>query len=444
MKTSRFGVSLLALALAAGSAAAAVPEELPATLDLKGAVFYALDHNYAILQSREQIRQQDGVILQVEAAGIPNVSAVGSLQRNSAAISETYPPSSQEWTAELKATQTLFAGGGVRSSVKNAQLTRDAALFALQASINAALLDVRTKFYNVLLTREKVRVQEENVELSRRQLRDTGNQFEAGSVSNFEVLRARVALANAQPDLITARNDYRVAIEQLRQSLGAPSSAAFPAIEGGLDYQPENYDLDASLTAAHEHRPELLELTKQAEAGEQAVRTAQSTYYPSLALFGGYEYGGESTLAVANAPFPPGNYTAGGWMVGLQSSWAIFDGRATTGKVRQARSLLEQARLQRSQEELAIDVDVRQAFSSWQEAAELVDASRQTVDQAAEALRLANTRFEAGTATQLDVLNSQVALTQARTDQLQANYTYLVAVATLRNAMGLGDALIGN
>ena len=70
-------------------------------------------------------------------------------------------------------------------------------------------------------------------------------------------------------------------------------------------------------------------------------------------------------------------------------------------------------------------------------------ASRQTVEQAEEALRLANTRFAAGTATQLDVLNSQVSLTQARTNELQANYTYLVAVAALRDAMGFGDALAG-
>jgi outer membrane protein TolC len=444
MKLPQLGFFFLTLALTAAPAIAAAPAELPAKLDLKAAVFYALDHNYAILQSREQIRQQEGIILQVEGAGIPNVSASGSFQRNSAAISQTFPASDQEWTAELRATQALFAGGGIKSSIKNAKLNRDAALFDLQTSIDAALLDVRTKFYNVLLTREKVRVQEENVELSRRQLRDTGNQFEAGSVSNFEVLRAKVALANAEPDLITARNDYRVAIEQLRQSLGATSSAAFPTVEGSLDYQPEKYDLDATLTAAHEHRPELLRLTKQAEADEEAVRTAQSNYYPNLSLFGGYEYGGVSALAGANNQPPAGNFTAAGWLVGLQSSWAIFDGRATTGRVRQARSVLEQARLQSSQEELAIDVDVRQAFSSWQEAAELVDASQQTVGQAAEALRLANTRFGAGTATQLDVLNSQVSLTQARTNQLQANYTYLVSVATLRNAMGLSDALVGN
>ena len=88
---------------------------------------------------------------------------------------------------------------------------------------------MRTKFYNVLLAREKVKVQEENVALFQRQLQDAQNQFKAGAVSNFEVLRAQVALANAQPDLIAARNNFRIAIEQLRQSLGVqptPCSAA--------------------------------------------------------------------------------------------------------------------------------------------------------------------------------------------------------------------------
>jgi len=442
MKLPPSRILCLARALAFASRAAAdTPPGLPARLDLTGAIHYALDHNYAILQAREQIRQQEGIILQVKSAAIPNLAATGTYQRNSTAISQTVPVSNESWTAGLRATQTLFAGGGVKSAVENAELTKDAALFDLQATINEALLDVRTKFYNVLLARDKVRVQEQNVELSKRQLQDTGNQFQAGTVSNFEVLTARVALANAQPALITARNDYRIAIEQLRQSLGAPSGpqAAGSSLEaeGSLDFERLDFDLDAALMAAHEHRPELLRLAKQEEAAEKGVTVAQSTYYPNVSAFGGYEYGGIGVPA-------GGTYNANGWLFGVQSSWAIFDGRATSGKVRQARSLLEQAHLQHSQEELAIDVEVRQAFSSWQEAAELVAASQQTVAQAEEALRLANTRFAAGTATQLDVLNSQVSLTQARTNGLQANYTYLVAVAALRDAMGYSDALVGS
>ena len=77
-------------------------------------------------------------------------------------------------------------------------------------------------------------------------------------------------------------------------------------------------------------------------------------------------------------------------------------------------------------------------------AAELVAASKKTVGEADEALRLANARYHAGTATQLDVLTSQVSLTQARTNELQASYTYLTAAAAMRKAVGQSDALVNN
>src|SRR5208337_2718648 len=100
---------------------------------------------------------------------------------NEASISSTYPASTSLWSVELKATQTLYAGGGVQSSIRGARLTRDAAAFDLQAAIDTALLDVRTKFYNVILAREKIRVEEENVRLYEHQVDDTKNQFTAGA-----------------------------------------------------------------------------------------------------------------------------------------------------------------------------------------------------------------------------------------------------------------------
>jgi outer membrane protein len=424
-----------ALCAPAGNPAAA---ELPPLLDLKGAIGYALDHNFAILQARETIRQQEGVIIQVRGQEIPNVSAQGQYQRNDESISQSYPQSSSLWTVELKATQNLFAGGGIQSAIKGAKLSRDAAAFDLQTAIDTALLDVRTKFYNVILAREKIRVEEENVKLLQHQLDDEKNQFETGSVSNFEVLRARVALANAQPNLISARNSYRIAIEQLRQSLGTPGSAPFPEVSGDLEVTTTSFDPDTAISSAHAHRPELEKLAKLESAGEESVKTARSALYPNLQAFGAYEWDG---IGYVN-PFPGIPSTANGWLLGLQSTWSIFDGRATVGKVRQAKSQLEQARLATASEELEIDVEVRQALSSLQEAGELLTASRQTIEQAVEALRLAEARYHAGSATQLDVLTSQVALTQSRTDQLTANYNYLVAVANVRKAIGLSDALV--
>ena len=119
------------------------------------------------------------MIVQVRSQQIPNISAQGQYERNAAAILQIYPPSSSLWAVEFKATQTLFAGGGVMSSIRGAKLTRDAAAYDLQTAIDTALLDVRTKFYNVLLARDKIKVEEENVRLYEHQLEDTKNQFES-------------------------------------------------------------------------------------------------------------------------------------------------------------------------------------------------------------------------------------------------------------------------
>jgi outer membrane protein TolC len=91
---------------------------------------------------------------------------------------------------------------------------------------------------------------------------------------------------------------------------------------------------------------------------------------------------------------------------------------------------------------LAVDVEVRRSHSSLIEAWELVDASGKVVEQADEALRLAQVRYDAGTATQLDLLTSQVELTRAKLNQLQAYYRYNVALAAMRKAIGQADPYI--
>ena len=443
---NRILIASAALALLASPAlrsqdAASEAAALPSPLDLRTALGYALDHNFSIRQAREVIRQQEGLIVQVKSQSIPNLTASGQYERNSSAISQTFPVSNGLWTVELKGTQTLYAGGGVRSSIANAKLQRDAAALDLQTTIDTALLDVRTKFYNVLLARDKIRVEEENVKLYEHQLEDTKNQFDTGTVSNFEVLRAKVSLANAQPNLITARNTYRIALEQLRQALGIPGgSAAHPALRevtGELSFTPVDFDPDAAILSAHEHRPELQKLHKLVQADEQSVVTAKSGYYPNLQAFGTYQWEGYSYQNSAL-----GSSSLNGWTVGLQSSWAIFDGRSTRGKVLQARSVVEQARLSEATEDLEVDFEVRQALSSLEEAKELVAANVQAIDEATEALRLADAKLHAGSATQLDVLTSQVSLTQSKTDQLTANYNYLVALANVRRAIGLSDASV--
>ncbi|MES1167409.1 MAG: TolC family protein, partial [Pseudomonadota bacterium] len=383
--------------------------------------------------------QQEGVVIAVRAAEIPNVAAAGQYERNSKDISQSFPASDRTWTVSLTASQSLYSGGGVRSAVSGSRLALDAAVLDLKSVINDALLSVRVGFYNVLLAREKIKVQEQNLALLQQQLKNVTDRYDAGTVSAFDKLRAEVAVANAQVPLITARNDFRLAIEALRQALGFTTNTPdnlrkIPEFVGSLDFVPSTFDLQAAFNAAHANRPDLQRLAKLESASEEAVTTARANYYPNVSLIGGWQLRKGSTNDFGDSQ--------DGLFVGVQSQWNIFDGRATSGRVVQARSALEQARLALTSAQLAAEVDVRSAFSSFQEATELADASQKVVTQAEEAVRLATARYDAGTATQLDVLQAQVDLTTARTNQLQAYYTYNVAVASLRKAMGLADDFV--
>ena len=435
-------LAALALGLVTLQGAEPTPQQpVPDQLDLPTSIRFALDNNFAIRQARERIKQQDGVVVEVSARAIPTVAANAAYQLNDQELSQSFPASDRTWAISLTASQVIYAGGGVRSSVKSSTLVRDAALLDLKAAINDALLGVRTAFYGVLLSREKITVQEKNLDLLQQQLKNVTDRFNAGTVSSFEKLRGEVAVANAKVPLITARNDYRLAIETLRQSLGfttnkQESLRKIPDFIGTLDYAPVSFELQSAFTAAQVNRPELQRLAKLTSAREESVTAAKSGAKPTVSAFGGWQLrkGGTNSFGDSND----------GWLVGVQSQWAIFDGRATSGRVSQARSVLEQTKLTLTEAQLAAEVEVRRAFSQWQQATELADASKLVTGQAEESVRLANARYNAGTGTQLDVLSAQVDLTTARTNQLQAYYAYNVAVASLRKAMGQADEFVTN
>lgn len=410
---------------------------VPDSLTLDQALRFALENNFSIRQARERLKEQEGLIVEVRAEALPAVSAEGRYNRDDKDL-VTAGRGYQDWTIGVYVRQAIYRGGGVRAALDAARTTREASVLELQGVVDDVLLAVRTRFADVLLARERISVQEQSVALLQEQLQTVRNRFEAGSVSQFEVLTAEVALANVQPELINARNAYRIAIDELRSVIGYRSAAGtdlqkVPEFDGALEYKPVSYDLAASIAAARERRPELLRLEQLRRARESAVTVARSGYLPRLSLVGGYE---GRKLATSNAF----DDTRDGWTAGVEGSWAIFDGARTRGQVAQARARLNQARLSVSEQLLDLEVEVRRALSSLQEAGELAEAAEKVVEQAAEALRLADVRFRNGAATQLDVLQARVALTEARLNKLEANYRHTVALATVRRAIGESNA----
>jgi TolC family type I secretion outer membrane protein len=437
---------VLALPTRATGAAAVAP---PQTMTLQDCIDLALRQNPSILKAREEIRRTHGVIVEARAPAIPQVTAGGQYQRIDKNTIDAFPGSTnifknQEnpWTAQVEVSQLVYAGGRVRAALRAAKLSDQIAALGFQSAVANTLLDVRKAFYEILLNKAQIDVREQSVKLLEEQLRDAQSRFDVGAVPRFNVLRAEVELANARPPLIRSQNDLRLTKEALVKLLAIDSAGytnAFTPInfDGKLVYEHRGWELPTALHQALEHRPELLQAERQVGVAKAGVDVASAGYKPQASLFGNY---GWHDTTFSNDM----SSTREGWTVGASVSWAIFDGMLTHGRVTQARAQLQEANLDYADTRRQVELEVRQAYSDYIQSLELIEAQKKTVEEAEESLRLAEARFRAGTGTQLDVLSAQTALTDARSNEIQALYDYNVAIATLERVTGMTVRMAAN
>lgn len=408
------------------------------------AIALALRQNTAILKGKADLRASYGIEIQLRSIALPQLAASGSYNAEEESLVQNFPGISnftvpfhfpnQNWSAEVKVQQSIYDGGRLTSAFRSAKLTRQQALLNYQTVLADTLLSVRTAYDDVLVAAQQIAVNEASVELLTHELDDVKRRFDAGSVPQFNVLRARVALANERPQLIQARNAYRIGKNNLLNLLGVnlPNTIweDIPLeLSDSLEAGPSDIDLPNALDRALEKRPELAALRKAEALRREDLVTARSGYKPSASIFGGYQW--ESPLYEEDL-----NDDLHGWIAGAQLNWSIFDGQMTRGKIVEARARYEQARLDVDDSRRKIELDVRTTYSNFIEAREVLESQKSVQEEAKEALRLAEARMTAGSGTQLDVLDAQTSLTQARTTQVQALHDYAVARARLQRAMG--------
>ena len=425
-----------------GSAMASATNDAPAwltqPLSLADAINVALKQNAAVLKSQQDVEAAQGIVVQTRAIVLPKLQASGQYQFtdsiDSPAGSSFQFQQKQGWNANLRLVQSLYEGGRITSALRTAKLTREQSLSQHHAVIADTLLDLRKAYYDTLLAEKQIKVREASVELLRKELEDTTRRYEAGTVPKFNVLRAEVELANAKPRLSRARNAWRIAKNNLANLLGYNLPAAvwedIPLqLTDRLEVQAYSIELPAAIAQALERRPELTALRAAAGLAKESVVNAKSTYKPSLQLFGGY--GWRSSVFTDDL-----TDDVEGWTAGAQLTWDLFDGRLTQGKVTEARARREKAGVELDDVSRRIELEVRTAYSSFLEAKEVLESTEKVVEQGEEALRLAKSRYGAGTGTQLDVLDAETSLTEARTIKNEALHGYLVARTSLERAIG--------
>jgi outer membrane protein TolC len=415
------------------------PAWISQPLSLLQCLNLALQQSASILKAKNDLEASQGVVVQTRAGALPQLTATGQYKYTDPNAIESFPGTSQpnqSWNAGIQIVQSIYSGGKIVAALRAASATKQQALAQYQTTVADTLLSVRLAYYDTLLAAQQITVHEASVNLLQKEFEDQQHRLDAGTVPKFNLLRADVAVANERPNLIQAKNNYRIAKNNLSNLLGYNLPREIwedvPLnLSDSLDNAPFEVNLPDAIQQALGKRSELIALRKTEELQRLNVTSAKSGYKPTVSVFAGYGW--------YNAQFTPPvelDHDISGWNAGAQLQWDIFDGMLTHGKVVQAKALYEKSENDLTDQSRQIELEVRTDYSDFIEAKEVLDSQEKVQEEADEALREAKARADAGTGTQLDVLDSETALTQARTTQIQALHDYDTARAKLQRAIG--------
>ena len=450
------------------------------TFTLDQAILTALQQNPTLLNAEQEIKRTRGVIIQVRAQALPQINANANFQwtdpnligarvfgntsnttgstpaASAASLMEGLPSQVRDFQAPLaRATATpgvtnveqsdvsyaisvtgtqLIFNGTTFNQIRGTFFQRDSAYFSFRNILDSLIATVKTQFYQIIVNRELVGVNEENARLLKAQWNDQQNRFEAGTVPRFNVLQAEVQYYNQLPQVITAQNNLRISKLQLAKTLGIyfqPRRGEIAPLEviGEMPYNPRTIKLADAVEMGKQRRPFLKEARANALNQLQQVRAAAGQYLPSITTTGG----GEWVSSPINSSW---HDISKGWTALVQGSLPIWDSGAIAGQVIQQRALLSEAKITYDDDVRQVELEIQQAYSNLQQNEELVTSQEKNVELAEEALRLAKARLDAGAGVQLDVLNATVQLLTAQSTRLQALFGYNSSLAEFDRATG--------
>ena len=446
---------LVAVVATAGAALAANAT----VLTLESSITLALKQNPSVLMAEKEVSVARAGVWQSVSTILPKVDGSAALQHNwdiqtntvpnfiKAMVTPDFPgydemPDVVEFAFGLEntfrygatLTQPLFLGGAGIAGIQLANSAKRASERSLEATRQNLIYQAVNAFYSVLLTRELIEVQEEALAQAEANLDVVTKKFNVGTASGFDKMRAEVEVANLRPAVISARNDHQSALTFLRTTVGLDKDAVVE-VQGNFTYMQDdfgNLSLVELQDLALQNRPEVKAVSEQTNITKKGITIARSSFLPKLFFQTDLSY-----LAMRDDYDFGSDDFSKGFTSTISLQLPLFQGFNNAKEYQKAKLNYRIALDSEKQVHDGVVAEVEVAYNKFQETKERYVSASQSVELAEEALRLARMMYEEGANTQLDVLASQLALTQARLNHVSSLYEYQLARYQLRKVAGI-------
>jgi outer membrane protein TolC len=326
---------------------------------------------------------------------------------------------------ELKLQWLVCDFGRRLGRYNQAGLAVDIAQLQTQRAYQTVANDVAGAYYQLLRARSLHRIATESVRRAEDDLDVARKLAKGGVIEREKVLRAEVALAQAQRALDVAEEAEAVAVAALNLAIGLNVSAPTDVVDTG-DVPPFTLGLADCLQAAVAARRELQVARQSVQVAQEGSRVARADFAPRVVA--------EGNLLDFQQSSPRGHFDLPFAFIKLE--WGLFEGGKRVAEVRVADSRIREAAAQAESIADTIAFQVNQAYRQLVAARKGIDRSRPAVDRARETYRLVVARSREGDATPAELTEAEAGLTRAEQDYANSVYDYLTAVERVQYAMG--------
>ena len=433
-KTLRPRHLVIAAGLVAFHALPATAQQPPAdgpTITLEQAVERALLVSPTMAQSESQVENAETGKRTAVGAFLPSLSAssgasLRSQDRFDPATDRVVSGSADSYNAGLSLGYDLFQGGRTfadlsqsKANLRAAQARRDDQRFQVT-------LATKRFFFAALKQGELLDVANARLQQAQESMDMTRRQAQVGMATKSDTLRARLEMVNARQAVLTAQTAAQSARFSLARQVGA-AEPVVPVRPADLDPRPLAVPDAEIVPLAESSSPAVRAAGASTGAANAAYTAAKTAYLPTFRISSGYSWANQA-LALAGA-----NKS---WSLSLSGSYPIFNGFQREATVARADETRRVTRLQEQDARLAARQSADNALRSLNTSAIAIDIAQEAVGLAEEDLRAVRERYRVGVATVLDVVTSQIALDQARVNQVGTRYDYLTARAQLEAVVG--------
>ena len=389
---------------------------------LQDCIKAALENQADVLMAQNNVTIARGRASAAKSAYFPQVS----LQNNAFRWGSESVLTKVTTGTALSVSQNVFDGGLREANARGTRYGVAQNQAGLTRTIQTTMFSVTRAYCEVLRARHLAEVAETNVKYNeelRKQVEFMASK-EVGTAAKVDVLPVEAQLANARVNLLSAQNSVRTAALALQTEMGVAPKAGFDVQELEPPASPEVGPLESLVSLALKSRPDILQNQANLGAARASVRSARLALYPRPVI------GGEYQRQVS------GGFTTSGTQVVGGIVFDIFNGNANRAAFREARASQANADLQEKQLYKDIHAQVEEAYLNSTSAKERLAASAMGVEAAQKNYDAQKERYAQGMGTTLDMLNAEVQVVTAQSNDVQARYDYYTAIAQMEYALG--------